>query len=66
LNIFTVDSTITAVDSLGNGPSDTSYHGFTLNTAGSIIDQAYHKPAGVNTPQDPSAQITGIEAWSAP
>jgi hypothetical protein len=66
LNIFTVDSSITAVDSLGNGPSDTSYRGFALNTAASIVDQAYHKPAGVNTPQDPSAQITGIEAWSAP
>jgi len=66
MNIFTVDNTITAVDSLGNGPSDTSYPGFTLNTAGMIVDQSYHKPAGVTTPQAPAAQVTGIEAWSQP
>lgn len=66
MNIFTIDSTKTAVDSLGNGPSDTSYPGFTINTAQSIVDQSYRKPAGVTVPQSAAAQITGIEAWNAP
>jgi hypothetical protein len=66
LNIFTLDSTSTAIDSLGNGPSDTSYRGFTFDTAQLVQDLAYHKPAGVTIPQSQSAQITGIEVFSQP
>lgn len=66
INIFTVDSTTTAIDSLGNGPFDTSYSGFTIDTTNQIIDQVYRKPAGYVTPPNPSSQITGFEVWSQP
>lgn len=66
MNIFTADNTLTAVDSLGNGPFDTSYRGFLLDTTASINDQVYRKPIGTNEPQSPSAQIVGLEAFSQP
>ncbi|HEY4441542.1 MAG TPA: hypothetical protein VGN14_13880 [Candidatus Elarobacter sp.] len=70
INIFSVTSDAqgnpVAVDSLGNGPADTSYPGFTFDTAGQVNDQVYRKPAGYATAQQPAAQIAGFEAWSQP
>ena len=66
INIFSVDVNTVAVDSLGNGPQDTSYAGFTIDTTTQIIDQVYRKPGGYFVPQYPASQITGFEVWSQP
>lgn len=68
ISLFTIDNTngqATPVDSLGTtGPNDTSYV-FGIQTA-YVVDTNKFKPVGGGSPQDASAQITGIEVFSTP
>lgn len=65
INLFTIDSTGTVVDSLGtNGANDTSLN-FGVDTNTTVNDQTRFKPANV-TVNSPSAQVTGIEVFTTP
>ena len=66
MNMFSIDTTNTVVDSLGNGPSDTSYPGFTFNTAATLPGQSYIKPVTGTSPQNPSAAIYGVVVFNTP
>jgi hypothetical protein len=66
MNMFSIDSTNTVVDSLGNGPSDTSYAGFTINTDTLLNGKSYIKPVTGQSPQNPSAAIYGVQVFSTP
>jgi len=67
INIFTVDSTGTVVDSLGDsGPSDTSVT-FDVNTATQITNDYTEKPLGAITQlSNPAGEIAGIQVFSQP
>jgi hypothetical protein len=66
INMFTIDTTNTPYDSLGNGPSDLSYPGFIVDTSATISNQSYVKPLTGTTPQNPSGAIYGIQVFSTP
>jgi len=66
MNMFSIDSTNTVFDSLGNGPSDTSYAGFTINTDTLLNGKSYIKPVTGQSPQNPSAAIYGVQVFSTP
>ncbi len=63
VSLFTLDRTLSPIDSLGtNGPNDTSYV-FSIETAQTFTTNKF-KPASNATVSNPSAQITGIEVFS--
>jgi hypothetical protein len=65
ISLFTLDRTLTPIDSLGtNGPNDTSYKFFIDTTQ--PVNTNFFKPASNSSVSNPSAQIVGIEVLSAP
>jgi hypothetical protein len=65
ISLFTIDKTLTAIDSLGtNGPTDTSYK-FSIDTT-QPVNTNFFKPASNASVSNPSAQIIGIEVLSSP
>jgi len=66
MNMFSIDNTDTVVDSLGNGPSDTSYPGFTIDTTAVLNGKSYIKPVTGTGPQNPAAAIYGVVVFSTP
>ncbi|HEX3550341.1 MAG TPA: hypothetical protein VHT53_08200 [Candidatus Elarobacter sp.] len=63
VSLFTLDRTLSPIDSLGtNGPNDTSYV-FSFDTAQTFTTNHF-KPQSGSTVSNPSAQITGIEVFS--
>jgi hypothetical protein len=66
MNMFSIDNTDTAVDSLGNGPTDLSYPGFTIDTTQLITNSQYIKPVTGSSPQNLSAAIYGVQVFSTP
>ena len=65
ISLFTLDKTLTPVDSLGtNGPSDTSYK-FSIDTT-QPVNTNFFKPGSNSSVSNASAQIIGIEVLSAP
>jgi hypothetical protein len=66
INLFTIDRSNTVVDSLGQGPSDTSFKLTPLNTGATINDFQYIKPVSNAGPQNSSAQIYAVEIFNSP
>jgi hypothetical protein len=66
INFFTVDRTGTVVDSLGNGPSDTSFKLTPFDTTQLINDFQFIKPVTGSGPQNSSAHIFAIEIFNTP
>jgi hypothetical protein len=65
VSLFTLDRSLTPIDSLGtNGPQDTSYK-FQFETA-SNVNTNFFKPGSNGSVQNLSAQIVGIEVFSTP
>lgn len=66
INLFTVDRSNTVVDSLGQGPSDTSFKLTPFDTTALVNDFQYIKPVTNAGPQNSSAQIYAIEIFNTP
>jgi hypothetical protein len=66
INMFSIDRTNTVVDSLGQGPSDTSFKLTPLDTTASVNDFQFIKPVTNSGPSSASAQIYAIEIFNAP
>jgi hypothetical protein len=66
INLFTVDRTNTVVDSLGQGPSDTSFKLAPLDTTATVNDFQYIKPVTNSGPSSSSAQIYAVEIFNTP
>ena len=65
ISLFTLDRTLTPVDSLGTaGPNDTSYK-FSVDTS-QAVNTNFFKPGSNSTVSNQSAAIVGIEVLSAP
>lgn len=70
VSLFTLDKSLTAVDSLStNGPSATDYtfsYNITQTIPGGSNSGQYFKPANNATVSNPAAQIVGVEIFNTP